>query len=86
MTTVFLQAFLHIFTGETDKNDKKRMARKQSVRHAHIMSHAGQPNANLKFSVKPFSKGRRVPVAHKQGADRSGSGDFAGVKGATPLQ
>ena len=37
----------------------------------------------MKFSVKPFSKGRRVPVAHKQGADRSGSGDFAGVNGTT---
>ena len=37
--------------------------------------------SNMKFSLKPFSKGRRVPVAHKQGADRSGSGDFAGVWG-----
>ena len=35
----------------------------------------------MKFSLKPFSKGRRVPVAHKQGADRSGSGD-AGFGGA----
>ena len=40
----------------------------------------------MKFSVKPFSKGRRVPVAHKQGADRSGSGDFAGVKGGAVRQ
>ncbi|OUP09573.1 hypothetical protein B5F35_12265 [Anaeromassilibacillus sp. An200] len=38
----------------------------------------------MKFSLGPFSKGRRVPAAHKQGADRSGSGDFAGVKGVEP--
>ena len=28
------------------------------------------------FTPPPFEKGRRVPVAHKQGADRSGSEDL----------
>ena len=28
------------------------------------------------FTPPPFEKGRRVPVEHKQGADRSGSEDL----------
>src|SRR5699024_11304739 len=42
--------------------------------------HPAQPPESFR---PPFSKGRCVPVAHKQGADRSGSGDAG--SGAEPL-
>ena len=35
----------------------------------------GRVRAGLQAGQPPGSRGRRVPVAHKQGADRSGSGD-----------
>ncbi len=37
---------------------------------------AGENLAPPLNPLPPFMKGRRVPVAHKQGADRSGSEDL----------